>query len=470
MKLATSVIVVVLSWSSPAAVDVVADDADIRARIDRMLTEVYKSDEPGAAVLAMRDGRVLLREGYGMADLEWDIPVEPDMAFRLGSVTKQFTAAGILMLAQDGKLSLEDPLGKFLPDYPVSGRAVTIEQLLTHTSGIRSYTSIPGWQSRMRQDVTVQELIDLFKNQPMEFEPGAKWRYNNSGYVLLGAIIEEVSGLSYGDFIRRRIFEPLGMKHSYYGENAAIIPRRVPGYERNLGAYVNAPFLSMTQPYSAGALVSSVDDLELWDAALYDEKILDRQSIERMFRPYTLKNGTSTGYGCGWMIGEYEGLRTMEHGGGVNGFQSYVLRMPDRRVYVAILSNNASSELLPGMVAKRMAGLLIDKPLKDLSPIELSVEKLEEYVGTYRIDHTTTREVFRVGSRLFTQRNGSPRFEIFPVSESEFFYVGSFEKLTFVRDEAGRITHLMLDGNGPEEVAYREAPLLRPAPPGFSRP
>ena len=205
-----------------------AQDAQAVRAMDELLSKRYPPNEPGAAVIVVKDGKNVLRKGYGMADLELGVKVEPDMVFRLGSVTKQFTSAAILMLAERGKLSVTDDITKFLPDYPTKGRAITVEHLLTHTSGIKSYTSLPAWPGLWRKDMTVAEMIDLFKNEPADFAPGEQWLYNNSGYTLLGAIIEKVSGQTYEEFVRKNIFEPLGMTHSYYGSTLRVIPRRVP--------------------------------------------------------------------------------------------------------------------------------------------------------------------------------------------------------------------------------------------------
>ncbi|MGH9843739.1 MAG: serine hydrolase domain-containing protein, partial [Blastocatellia bacterium] len=186
------------------------------AEIDEMLAKEFKANEPGAAAIVVKDGKVVFRKGYGMANMEFGIPIEPDMIFRIGSVTKQFTAVATLMLAEQGKLSLSDEITKFLPDYPTQDRKITVEHLLTHTSGIVSYTGMPEWRPQMRKDVSLDEMIAVFKDKPMEFVPGERWNYNNSGYVLLGAVIEKASGMKYADFVEKNIFAPLGMKRSFY--------------------------------------------------------------------------------------------------------------------------------------------------------------------------------------------------------------------------------------------------------------
>jgi D-alanyl-D-alanine carboxypeptidase len=200
--------------------------------IDSMLTALYPAADPGAAILVARDGQVLMRKAYGAASVELGVPLRPEHVFRLGSITKQFTAVAVLMLVDEGRVSLDDEVTKYFPGYPTHGRRITVEHLLTHTSGIRSYTRMPTYVAGMRRDLTTDELIAVFRDQPMDFAPGESWNYNNSGYALLGGIIQKVSGMSYADFIRTRIFEPLGMRNSYYETASAIIPGRVPGYDR----------------------------------------------------------------------------------------------------------------------------------------------------------------------------------------------------------------------------------------------
>src|SRR4030065_800932 len=213
------VLAAVLSLASiaPALSAQMAGREDLAKKIDAVISEVYKPDQPGAAIIVQKDGKTVFRRGYGRADVELGCPIAPDMVFRLGSITKQFTAVSILMLAQEGKLGLQDEITKFLPDYPTQGRKITVEHLLTHTSGIQSYTDMPERLPLWRKDFTLKEIIDLFKDKPMQFEPGESWAYNNSGYILLGAIIEKVSGKTYEGFLEANLFKPLGMKRSYYG-------------------------------------------------------------------------------------------------------------------------------------------------------------------------------------------------------------------------------------------------------------
>ena len=437
------------------------------AAYDKVLKDSFAADKPGASVIVVKDGRMVFRKALGMADLELGVPLQPDMVFRLGSITKQFTAASILMLAEEGKLSLQDPIEKFLPGYPTQGHAITVEHLLTHTSGIQSYTDIPGWMTtKITAPMTVAELVDGFKKEPMQFAPGEKWAYNNSAFVLLGAIIEKASGKSYEAFVKERIFEPLGMTSSYYGSTEPIIPKRVPGYTADGDKVRNAGYLSMTQPYSAGSLSSSVDDLARWDAALYTEKILKKASLEKAWTSYVLKSGEATKYGYGWAVSKLRGRRSIEHGGGIFGFSTYALRLPEDRVYVAVLTNSDSPMTAPAYVAKKLAAIAVGDPFPDFTPLTLDPSVLGRYAGVYRIDETSTRTVTVEGGKIFAQRSGGQRQEIRPRSETEFFYDKTFTHLRFVLDPGGKVVEMLIyqDGAAEAEHAPRvgDAPAERP--------
>ena len=262
------------------------------------LNAAYPADGPGATAIVVKDGEVLFLGARGMADLELGVPLTSDHVFRLGSITKQFTAASIMLLEQQGKLTVDDLITKHLPGYPTNGYEITIEHLLTHTSGIFSYTSIPGYMmgNEIRADLSTEELVEVFDDLEMDFGPGERWSYSNSGYVLLGAIIEKVSGQSYADFVKENIFEPLGMNNSHYG-GSQLIPDRASGYQAIEDGYTNAPFLSMTQPHAAGSLLSTVGDLARWNAGLFGGDLLTEESVARMTTEFTLNNGEGTGYG-----------------------------------------------------------------------------------------------------------------------------------------------------------------------------
>ena len=312
----------------------------LAAEIDATLSPYFAPNQPGATVIVTRNGKTLFRKAYGMANLEHGIALEPDMLLRLGSVTKQFTAAAILLLADHGKLSIADDITQYLPDYPTHGARISIENLLTHTSGIPNYTALSKFEEIAQRDMSVQQMLDFFKDRPLEFQPGERFAYSNSGYFVLGAIIEKVSGMRYADFMDKNIFQPLHLTHTQYDCTACIVPRRVQGYTRVQADYKNAVVISMTQPYAAGALLSNVDDLALWNDAIASKKLLKAETWQRMFTPFTLKNGTSTHYGFGWDIGKIRDADVVQHSGGIPGFATHVLRALNEDVFVAVLANN----------------------------------------------------------------------------------------------------------------------------------
>jgi len=399
--------------------------------IDTLIQESYKPAEPGVAVIVVKDGKTVFRKGHGMANLELGVAIEPDMVFRIGSATKQFTAVAILMLAEQGKLSLDDSISKFLPDYPTHDYLITVKHLLTHTSGIKSYTSMPEWIPLWRKDFTVQELIDFFKYQPMVSAPGKRWAYNNSGYILLGAVIEKVTSQTYGQFIQQSIFEPLEMRQSYYDDPLQVIPRRVAGYDKSPNGFTNAAYISMTQPYAAGALVSTVDDLALWDTALYTEKLLKLESLKQAHMSYQLLDGSPTAYGFGWMISEYAGCRVIEHSGVIHGFRSHTIRLPDNHVFVAVLSNNGGKS--PEKLAFKIAALVIGQPYNEPTSMELPTKILARYEGVYETNTSDKIHITRENNQFFFQYGEGSRMGIAPLSPNEFFFKDmSFDRLYFV--------------------------------------
>ncbi len=431
-------------------------DRKLADEIDKVMNEVYKPGEPGAALIVRQGERTLFRKGYGLADIELGVKIEPDMVFRLGSITKQFTAVSILMLAEQGKLSLQDEIGKYIADFPTGDKKVTIEHLLAHTSGIKSYTNMEEWLQLWRKDMTPPEIIAMSKDKPFEFAPGESWNYNNTGYVMLGAIIEKVAGKSYEAFLQERIFTPLGMARSGYDHTERIIPRRVRGYHKDNDGLVNAPYLSMTQPYAAGSLFSSVDDLALWSDAIFAGRVLKKEWLERAFTPFRLAGGESSGYGCGWFISDLRGHHTIEHGGGINGFSSYALALPDDQVYVAILTNSAIAGRDPEPRAVRIAELVIGLAPEVRKPVALSSAELDALVGVYVNQADEERYITREGEKLFSQRAGGAKHPILAASATEFFFEDTPSIIQFKRNAEGKIDGLRVKARvGPAEIYRR---------------
>jgi CubicO group peptidase (beta-lactamase class C family) len=338
----------------------IPDDQILSAECDKLLSAQYKANETGAAALIARNGQIIYKKAFGMANLELNVPMQPDMVFRIGSITKQFTAVAILQLMEQGKLSLQDDIKKFIPDYPTHGYKITIEHLLTHTSGIKSYTGMENFGTIERNDLKPEEVINFFKNQPMDFAPGSKWMYNNSGYFLLGYIIEKLSGKTYPQFVEEVFFKPLGMTNSYYGNDSKIIKNRAAGYQNDENGTENADPLSMNLPFSAGSIQSTVEDLYKWNRAVHSYKLLKKETLDLAFIPYKLSDGSATNYGYGWFFQNIQGSPTIEHGGGINGFLTMAKYLPKEDVFVAVFSNSTANP--PNDVATKIAALAIGKP------------------------------------------------------------------------------------------------------------
>jgi CubicO group peptidase (beta-lactamase class C family) len=444
--------------AAPAARAVSNDD--LARYADQLFSRAYPAGGPGAAVLIVKDGQVVLRKGYGLANVELGVPMRPDMVFEIASLTKQFTAAAILLLQERGKLSVSDDITKYLPDYPTHGRTITIENLLSHTSGIPNVTSLPEWWPQHREDLTLPQLIALFKDKPLAFNPGERLAYSNSGYILLGAIIEKASGKSYEDFVEQEIFAPLGMKRSRYGHQNELVPDRATGYDQaEDGGYKAAEYISFTQAYAAGALLSTVDDLALWSEALTSEKLLRKVSLERMSTPAKLASGQPTIYAYGQGILEEDGMRIFEHGGGVPGFNSELVRMPAQHLVVIILANilREGPPPPPGL-AYRVTLQALGKPVEERKAVALDPATLDDYVGAYRFDETTSRTITREGNRLFSQRTGGDRHEILPASRDEFFFrpEESEGRIRFQRDVRGKVSGMGFRALfGPDQTGVR---------------
>jgi CubicO group peptidase (beta-lactamase class C family) len=438
--------------AAPAAA--IADPA-LAARIDTSIAPYYKSNEPGATVIVTRDGKTVFRKAYGMADVAKQVPMTPEMSLRLGSITKQFTSTAIMMLADEGKLSVADDIGKYLPGYPMHGKKITIEHLLTHTSGIVSYTGKPDFRANMTKDMSVAQMIDSFKNDPLDFEPGSQWRYNNSGYFLLGAIIEKLSGLPYARFVEQRIFVPLGMTNTAYeGYERGTAPR-ASGHSGASGHYEPSAPLSMALPYAAGSLVSTVDDLARWDAAVSSGKLLKAASWQQAFAPYTLVGGAPTRYGYGWMVGTVQGAPAIGHGGGINGFRTYAWRLPSEKVYVAVLSNSDSGMVAPEIVANKIAAIAIGKPYREFTAIKLEPKALEAFAGVYRIDDKATRTFRAENGRLVMERSGRGNVAVQPFSETGFFVPNTLDYMEFGRGASGEVEQVTYYQGEKAEVQRR---------------
>lgn len=368
---------------------------DKASKIDELVQLYFDYGQFNGTVLVAEKGEIIFKKGYGMANMEWNTPNKPDTKFRLGSITKQFTALLVLQIVEEGKIDLEGKLSDYLAYYRKdTGEKVTIHHLLTHTSGIPSYTGLPNFFEEIsRNPYPVDEFIKTHCSGDLEFEPGSKFVYNNSGYFLLGAIIEEVTGQAYEDVLKARILNPLGMKNTGYDHHATIISNRAAGYEKRAVGYGNAPYLDMSLPYAAGALYSSVEDLYLWDQALYTEKLLSKEMKAIMFKPHVSAEGAH--YAYGWMVGEKsfpkskEKVKWIAHGGGINGFNTLIQRIVEDRHLVVILNNTGGAPL--GAMGDGIINILYEKPyglpkrsIADVIVKTVSENGVEAAIAQYR--------------------------------------------------------------------------------------
>jgi len=364
---------------------------DHAAKVQELLALAHKYRQFNGSALVAENGKVIYKGAFGAANMEWNIPNTPDTKFRLGSITKQFTATVTLQLVEQGKIKLDAKLSDYFPEYRKdTGGKVTIHHLLTHTSGIPSYTGQPGFfENVSRNPYKVDEFVKKYASGDLEFEPGSKFSYNNSGYFLLGAIIERVTGKLYEQVLKENIFDPIGMKNTGYDHHTTIIPKRASGYSKTPDGYTNALYLDMSIPYAAGSLYSTVEDLYLWDQALYTDKVLSAQSKALMYKPF-LDN-----YAYGWVVTNAsfkqndQPVQVITHGGGINGFTTTIVRFPQEKNLIVMLDNTGSEYLdrLSDSIAKILYNQPYEPPKISIVPLldkTIAEKGIEAAVAQYR--------------------------------------------------------------------------------------
>jgi CubicO group peptidase (beta-lactamase class C family) len=414
---------------------------DPTPKFDQYMNAVTSQQKFSGSVLAARDGKIIFSKGYGLANAELDVANAPQTKFRLGSITKQFTATSILLLQERGKLNVTDAICKYIDNCPPAWSEVTIHHLLSHTGGVPNFTSFPDYLPKMMMRVTTQEMIARFKDKPLDFKPGEKWSYSNSGYFLLGAIIEKVSGESYEGFLQKNIFDPLKMTGSGYDHFETILKNRATGYSMIMGKMSNSAFLDMTQPYSAGSLYSTVEDLFTWNEALYSGKVLSANSFEAMTTP--VKNN----YGYGLGIDTKNNHKMIAHGGGINGFSTFLVRFPEDKLTVVVLRNSDYGLANPGKIAQDLAAIVLGEKYEiPRAHVEIHVESkiLDAYVGKYKLGSEAVLTITKEGDQLMAQVSGQPKIALFAESETTFFPKVVDLTIKFEKDATGKVTKLVL--------------------------
>jgi Beta-lactamase class C and other penicillin binding proteins len=370
-------------------VSVRADEID-----DAVRALMQEKHIPGAALAVIKNGKPVKVETYGLASVEFDVSVTKDTVFEIGSISKQMTASAIMLLVEEGKISLDEKISKYLPNTPESWKDVTVRHLLTHTSGIKSYTGLSGFELTKR--LTRDDFIKALAAYPLEFEPGSKHSYNNSGYNLLGYIIETVSGKNYWDFMRERIFKPLGMNHTFDRDPKYIIKKRATGYEW-INDELTGRDYDLTDVFAAGAIVSTIEDLIKWDAVWRSDILLKKSSRDQMWTPVTLNDGKTYPYGLGWRVTEFRGHRLIRHGGQTAGFGANISRYPDADLTVITLTNLGEigmGTLIANRVAKFYIPELSLKALKEQTGADAKISQIVSNALRQRMENKPTSEVF----------------------------------------------------------------------------
>ncbi|WP_026301375.1 serine hydrolase domain-containing protein [Colwellia piezophila] len=407
-----------------------------KADYDKVLALFVDANGPGATAIISQHGKVLYKGALGMANIELKVPLNTESVFRLGSITKQFTAAAIMMLAEQGKLSVDDDIHKYVPDFPTEGQVVTIANLLSHTSGIANYTEDKVVMEKLTPtQTTLDDMLSEFAKHPMPLKTGEAMRYSNTGYVLLGKIIEVASKKSYADFIEQDIFAKLAMNHSYFG-GTQLIANRAYGYSRTEQGVVNADPINMMWPHAAGSLLSTVDDLNIWYQALRDGGLISKASYKKMISPFTLNDNSTSDYGYGLGTFEVSKYDAIGHGGGINGFSTQAFYLPEEDLYVAVLINS-DSESSPRDIALLLTARALNIDVPEFTEVALTDKKINAMMGIYQVTPDSQRTLSFENGEVYSQRDDGRKWVIRPMSDNSFYYEGSLSYFTIDKNEQG---------------------------------
>lgn len=423
------------------------DDEQLVTYFDKILTEQFNPDEPGITALVSRNGQIIYKKAFGMANLELNTPMQVDNVFWIASIGKQFTAVAILQLMEQGKINLQDEITKFIPDYPTQGNEITIEHLLTHTSGIHNFSGMEDPEKKLALDCTPTEVIDFFKNLPMRFAPGAEWEYSNSGYFLLGYIIEIITGKPYSEYLEENFFKPLGMTNSLYANDTRIIKNRVGAYSLGDYGFENSKSRNITHVYSAGAIQSTVEDFYKWHQAVHTYKLVKKENLDKAFTRYKLTDGRETDYGYGWKLGYVYDSPSIWHGGSIEGFGTTEIYLPKEEVFVAVFAN--CDCIYPKDIASRLAALTAGRPYEyEEIPVENTI--LKGYTGLFENKKGQQRIITVSENKLFSQLGRGPKSNLKAYQKDMFFFDhDAMFTIEFSRNTKGKIEKLTtkkLDG------------------------
>lgn len=419
-------------------------------QMDQYMMAATTSGYFSGSVLVIRGEKVLLRKGYGLANQDLNVPNTPATKFRIGSISKQFAAAAILRLQEQGKLSVQDSICHYLAPCPAAWRTITIHQLLTHQSGIPSFTGFPDYTATIMLPATTEQLLARFRDRPLKFAPGTQYQYSNSGYVVLGAIVEQITAAPYEQFLRTTILIPLGLQQTGYDHADQILPQRATGYT-GFGEYLRpADYIDMSVPQAAGGLYSTVDDLHTWITALLANKLLTTESVQQMTTP------AREDYGYGSIINQQLNRRCIGHEGEINGFSSFLANFPDEQLTIVVLRNHDTNRLALGTIGLDLAAIALHEsftPPQFPTAIAIDPHRLDDYVGRYQITPTFGLQITKDKDRLFAQGTNQPKILLYPETDTTFFSAEIDAKIRFTRNHtSGAISGLTLLQNGAQNA------------------
>jgi len=414
------------------------------SQYQQTLNENLADDEPGASVIISKNGKVVFKGSHGLANLEHNIALTEQSVLRIGSISKQFTATAIMMLQERGKLSVSDDIHNYVANFPTEGNVVTIENLLTHTSGIANYTDDDNlFYKETPTPASLDDTLARFAKHPMVSKPGEAKVYSNTGYSLLGKIIEVASGQSYKDFVEQHIFKKLGMTQSSY-EDQDIIAHRASGYEQTAQGFINASYINMDWPHAAGALISTPTDLNIWFSALSSGKLISQASYEKMTSSFKLNDGSFSSYGYGLVIKPLNKYTAISHTGGINGFLAHAHYIPEQKLYVAVLTN--SNHINPIYLTEKLTAKALDIPLPEFKQVTVTAKQLAPVLGDYRINKNTVRSLIFENNTLYSQRSGGGKVKLIPLSKSSFYYPNSNDYLVIEENRQGQLVMKYFSG------------------------
>ena len=437
------------------------------SKIDSIVSLHYSSNDPGISILVAKEGKAIYQKALGKSNLELNTPIQLNSVFQIGSITKQFTAVSILMLAEQGKLNIEDKIGKYIPEYAEVGKDITIHHLLNHTSGIKNKTPLSEKNYTSRMDRSPKELITYFKDEPLAFVPGEKFKYSNAGYILLGQIIETISKQSYGQFLQENIFDEIEMTSSYYGNMKNIIPNRATGYKIKQNEFINADYMSLSLAYSAGAILSTTEDLLKWQNALLQNTLLKESSIKQAMTPTLLNSGKRIPYGYGFWFSKLGNSPVIAHTGSTKGFTSIALFLPQENMYITVLTNCNCKNV--NNVAKQVAELFVTSPgvnkvsavtkttEQEKKSIAVPAEILNNYTGTYEVKPNVNLTIgLDNTNQLYLLAPGqTKKVELFAETQNHFFVKIVDAEITFNKNETNNVISLTMNQSGRKIIAKK---------------